>query len=172
MEKSKLTRELTPITENKTIVELSRKSQTQVPVKPEDYPRIMFKTQYNKVLFPTKGEVNNQASLTVPDETMSVSEIMRRYVKGLPMGSQRVPLYEEDDNDAMPDLSRMDKADRMMYAKEAADELSDIKEKIEKDKKDKQEKQSKKYKQQELELKNLKEKNTEKPNDPPLSGGK
>jgi hypothetical protein len=39
-----------------------------------------------------------QPSQTIPDQTMSIKEIMERYAKGLPIGGGLTPIYEEEDS--------------------------------------------------------------------------
>lgn len=62
----------------------------------EDYKPIIFKNHYNSN--PDEGEINDQPSETVPDQSMSVSEILRRFASGLPLGGEKVPLYEGDED--------------------------------------------------------------------------
>lgn len=74
-----------------------------------------FKHHYNSK--PDKGEVNNVPSLTIPDQTMSLREILRRYAAGYPVEGQKEPQYlgEEDD---MPDIKKMDLSEIEDYANE------------------------------------------------------
>lgn len=74
-------------------------------------------------------EVNDQPSMTIPDQTMSIREILDRFARGLPLGGQRVPVYNGEDDD-LPDLQHMDLADREEYMESAADELRELKTKI------------------------------------------
>ena len=73
-------------------------------------------------------EKNDQPSKTIPDQTMSVAEIMRRHVRGIPIEAGKVPLYEEENT--MPDLSKMDLVDRQEYLDNAKDELDQLKRKM------------------------------------------
>lgn len=80
-----------------------------------------FKSHYNSKEFKRDDEVNNQPSKTVPDQAMSVREIMDRYAKGLPIEEGRVPLYEEDDDpeiDSMPDMRTLDISEQREYLEE------------------------------------------------------
>ena len=45
--------------------------------------------------------VFTQPSQTVPDQTMSIKEILERYAKGLPIGGGLEPIYEEDDTNGI-----------------------------------------------------------------------
>lgn len=72
-------------------------------------------------------EVNKMPSLTVPDQTMSISEIMRRFAAGLPVGGARVPLYEEDDEseeNTMPHF--LDKMEAIEYARENSKRIESL----------------------------------------------
>lgn len=68
------------------------------------YKAMMRKNQNN--------EVNTLPSLTVPDETLTIREILIRYAKGLPISSShREPIYNEDydgENPMFLDLTEVD----------------------------------------------------------------
>lgn len=52
------------------------------------------------------GEVNDLPSLTVPDDSMSLETILKRYALGLPInGNNQEEFYEEEE---LPDLRKMD----------------------------------------------------------------
>lgn len=56
---------------------------------------------------PAKGEVNYSPSLTIPNEAMSLREIMDRYARGLPLSrSNKTEVYHGEEE--MPDLHTMD----------------------------------------------------------------
>jgi len=54
---------------------------------------IRIRTQFNAHMFEHPGEVNNLPSLTVPDQTMSIKEILERHARGLGITDGKVPLY-------------------------------------------------------------------------------
>lgn len=68
-----------------------------------------FKTQFNAHEFPSDAELNTKPSLTVPDQSMTIAEIMRRFAQGLPMEGQKVPVYNGDTE--VPDFRKMDLVD-------------------------------------------------------------
>lgn len=71
-----------------------------------------FKTQYNAKDYPSIGEINLKPSMTKPDQTFTVQEILNRFAKGLPMTSGKVPMYDDPSNElAHIDISRLDLAD-------------------------------------------------------------
>lgn len=67
------------------------------------------KNSLNAYLFPYEGEINNEPSCTVPDQTMSIREILQRYSRGLPIGGRNDLYYDEDDT--MPDYKTLDLAE-------------------------------------------------------------
>lgn len=59
----------------------------------------VIQTQYNRASMRKRYEVNLEPSLTVPDQSMSIPEILARYAKGLPLeGNNKVPLYEGEED--------------------------------------------------------------------------
>lgn len=86
---------------------------------------LQIKTNYNyRDVLPT-GEINNEPSLTVPDQSLTVSEILSRFTRGLPVSGARIPIYDVDDD--MPDPRTMDLADRQSYAEYAQEQISALK---------------------------------------------
>lgn len=88
-----------------------------------NYQRLLImqakvKHPLNAEEFPTQGELFTMPSLTLPDQSMSVREIMRRYAQGLPLDGAKVPLYEGEE-EMRRDISRMDLS-------EIEDELREI----------------------------------------------
>lgn len=89
---------------------------------------MQFQTAYNRQ--PTVGEVNKEPSMTVPDQTMSLREIVRRYAAGLPINGVKIPLYDENpEDDVLPDPRTLDLAEREEMALQYAEELALLKEK-------------------------------------------
>jgi len=64
--------------------------------------------------------------MTVPDQSMSVKQLMDRYARGLPLEGERVPIYNGEEDD-LPDLAHMDLADREEYINNAKEEILNIK---------------------------------------------
>jgi len=61
--------------------------------------RMMFTPQHGN------GEINKEKSVTVPDQAMSMREILERYRKGEPLEIGHNPAYDEFDD--APDLTKM-----------------------------------------------------------------
>lgn len=59
-----------------------------------------WKNHYNTK--PDPGQINTMPSQTIPDQGMSIEEIIKRSVAGLPLSGQRIPFFSEDpENDLL-----------------------------------------------------------------------
>jgi hypothetical protein len=95
------------------------------------------KNIYSSQLFEKNYEVNDEPSLTIPDQTMSIKEILNRFASGLPVGGQKQALYDETESeDYIPDPRYMDLAERQEFAENYREEFQQIKERVEKPKTD------------------------------------
>ena len=76
-----------------------------------------------------KGQENNQESKTVPDQSMTLRELLIRYAKGLPLEGAKTPIWEgEEGFDVDPE--KLDLADREELAEKAREELKAINERV------------------------------------------
>lgn len=82
-----------------------------------------FKSHYNAR--PSMGKVFTKPSLTIPDQAMPISEILRRFAHGLPLSGEKVPLYDGGEDD-LPDFQNMELTDRMDAIAAAKSELNEI----------------------------------------------
>lgn len=77
-------------------------------------------------------EVNTLPSLTVPDQTLSIREILNRSQRGLPIGGTEISYDFEDGDDSFQDdalglpLASLDITERQDYVQSQKDKLSDI----------------------------------------------
>jgi hypothetical protein len=95
---------------------------------------------------PTKGQTNNEPSMTVPDQSMSLRELLTRYARGLPLEGAKTPIWEgEEGFDKDPET--LDLAEREDLAEKAREELKNIEEKIKNSKKKKTDKEYTDYKE-------------------------
>lgn len=88
---------------------------------------VRVKNSLNADEFPKRPEINKGVSKTVPDQSLSLREIMIRFASGLPLGGIRQPEWHGE-YDEMPDVEHMDYAEREAYfnnMKQEMDELSD-----------------------------------------------
>ena len=83
---------------------------------------------FSSKLFDKNYETNNEPSLTIPDQTMTIREILTRFSRGLPV-DQKIPIYNESDSDEyFPDPRYMDLAERQELSEIFREELYQIKE--------------------------------------------
>ena len=76
-----------------------------------------------------KGQGNFGESKTVPDQSMTLRELLIRYAKGLPLEGTKTPIWEgEEGFDVDPD--KLDLADREELAEKAREELKAINERV------------------------------------------
>lgn len=88
-----------------------------------------WRTAYNYT--PVKGELNTKPSKTIPDQTMSIKELMDRYARGLPLsGTNRVPIYDGDD-DILQGVNpaTLDISERINLIRDVQDEIQEIQQK-------------------------------------------
>lgn len=94
-----------------------------------DMPAI--KNTANAFMFPVKGEVNRQPSLTVPDQSLSIRQIVEKYAQGMAYDGVKEAIYEagmdEEDPPYFPDIWRMDLADREEILADAKSALDEVK---------------------------------------------
>lgn len=90
-----------------------------------------WKTQWNAEQFPNDPEVKPALlpSMTVPDQSLSVKEIMTRFAQGMPLDLMRDGRYssvEELEEDLIPGLEKMDLAGRMAAISEIQAEIQEL----------------------------------------------
>lgn len=100
-------------------------------------PRI--KTQLTAQSYPKQYEQNHGKSLTVPNQSMTIKEMVARHRKGLPIDESRGALYQGDE--LVADISQMDLIDRQQYIDSVADALVEVKERLREAAKSKSEKE-------------------------------
>ena len=75
------------------------------------------------------AEKNTEPSMTIPDQSMSVRELLQRYAHGLPLAGGKEPIYEGEDGDGI-DPRRLDLAERQELEILARQELAEIEERL------------------------------------------
>lgn len=90
-------------------------------------------------------EKNSLPSKTIPDQTMSVQEIMDRFARGLPLDGAKVALYHEEGED-VPDLERMDLSEKHELLEAARREVQEQRNKLNKIAEEKRRRSYKKFK--------------------------
>lgn len=81
---------------------------------------------------PDKGSVNEGEDMTVPDQAMSIPEILRKYANGgLPNHMIREGVYDEEGEGAIfPDFEKLNAAEREEVMELAREELNTLRDKI------------------------------------------
>jgi len=89
------------------------------------------KNLLNRHEFAYQGQIIDQPSETVPDQTMSIRTILDRYARGLPL-DVKVPIWDEnaDLDDIIPNPNQLDLSERQEFAEQARQELEQIKQKL------------------------------------------
>lgn len=80
----------------------------------------------------TGGETFTKKSQTIPNEAMSIREIMVRYSRGLPIDS-KVPVYDEEND--LPDMRTLDIIDIHEMRMKAKQEIEELRQKAEQEQK-------------------------------------
>jgi hypothetical protein len=78
---------------------------------------------------PYAGQVNNQESKTVPDQSMTLRELLVRYAKGLPLEGQKTPIWEGEEGFDI-DPQKLDLAEIEELREKAEQELKDINKRV------------------------------------------
>ena len=86
------------------------------------------KNYMNRESFPKNYKTFTQPSETIPDQTLSIRQILDRYARGIPMDVKQ-PIWDENPTfeENFTDPRRMDLAEREEFAKQAKIELENIK---------------------------------------------
>lgn len=88
-----------------------------------------FQTPHDKSTRVKEFQRFTQPSKTIPDQTMSIPELIRRYAQGLPLGAPKVPMYEEDpEQDLLGGVNwnTLDLSEKQNFIKSAQNEIKDI----------------------------------------------
>lgn len=105
-------------------------------------PSTPFQTMYNRQIFRDEiqmantedskrlsyGEYNDGKSETVPDQSLTVGEIVYRFSRGLPLTSRNGEYDPENDDEIIlpPNWTKMDISERMDFLAEKRDEVQEI----------------------------------------------
>lgn len=88
--------------------------------------RAIVLTQWNGP-HPVQGELNFLPSETVPDQTMSMREIVSRFARGLPIEGAKNPVYNDDMD--LPDPKKLDLEELWQLQRDNEEDLRRLKEK-------------------------------------------
>jgi hypothetical protein len=75
---------------------------------------------------PLEGEKNHGVSKTIPDQSMSIPELIRRYSSGLPLGGSKVPIYTgEEDILQGTDFNKLDLSEKHEFLRSIKQEYNE-----------------------------------------------
>lgn len=108
------------------------------------YPKVRH--QWNGKEFPTDHEVNDLPSETVPNQSMTVKELVTRYAQGIPLTDQgRVPVWYTDEEIKgnreifnIPDIEKLDISERYELIELQKERIQEIRQELQR--KERQEK--------------------------------
>lgn len=94
-----------------------------------------YRTPHNYNYMEHPGETSDKPSKTIPDQSMSIKEILDRYRRGLPVTAGKVPIWEEDGDNPItpPEWDQMDLSEKDEYMREQARKLAEFRNKQRKD---------------------------------------
>lgn len=69
--------------------------------------------------------VKDSTSQTVPDQTLTMRQLLDRYSRGIPIGNAKTPIYDGEDVNPV-DVEHMDLADREDYFNSIKTELNEL----------------------------------------------
>lgn len=102
-----------------------------------------FNSYYSREVSP--GEKNTKPSKTVPDQAMTIAEIIQRTQKGLPITGVRVPMYNETEDGIMPDVSRMDISEVYALKRAIAAKEKEIRQRLQEEEQKRQQEETEAY---------------------------
>lgn len=90
------------------------------------------KNIFSSDMFEKQYEQNDEPSLTIPDQTLTIKEILQRFASGQTLEG-KIPIYDESESEEyIPDPRYMDLAEREELSENFREELQHIKTKAEK----------------------------------------
>jgi len=120
------------------------------------------------VLSPNHSETNTLPSLTIPDQSMSISQILLQHSRGLSYDVGKVPVYEGENVEFNPiDVKKMDLSERHEILQQHNQKVADIEAKLAEAKTKKEREALKAELKAELELENQTKLDLKEPTDPP-----
>lgn len=87
-------------------------------------PRV--RTPYNAHLLPAPGEIFEEPSNTIPEQSLSIKQLLHRYSRGLPLDAPIQNAVYDGEEMEFPDLARLDLAERQELLESARAETKRI----------------------------------------------
>ena len=96
------------------------------------------KTWLNRAEHPDTAKKFTMPSATIPDQTMSIKEILTRHAHGLPLGGSQEGLYDEEGTSEGIDIRTLDLVDIQEMKRKTKNFIEDTQDYIKKKKSEKQ----------------------------------
>lgn len=92
-----------------------------------------IKTPLTAKYFPKTYENPVGVSLTIPDQTMSLQEILNRYSHGIPMNaiSNKTPIYTDNENALGIPIEQLDFAERQQMLEQNTENIAQLQNQLE-----------------------------------------
>lgn len=91
--------------------------------------KLKIKTPYNGLVTSNHHEaVTELPSLTIPDQTLTVKQLMDRFSRGLPLDGAKIPVYHGDE--FIPDFEKMDLVDKHAAMEANAERIKEMQQQL------------------------------------------
>ena len=101
-----------------------------------------FQTYYKRVIGEKDYEINELPSETMPDQSMSVQELVYRYTHGQMLSGTRTPIYEQEGDIEFPaNWDKLDISEKHAFIDEKRKEYEEISARLQREKNEMIEKQ-------------------------------
>lgn len=84
---------------------------------------------------PDPGHYFESPSQTIPDQAMSVREIMTRFTSGMPIGGNRTEYWDEDESNVGINIKKLDLVDIQTLKSQTAFDIKNLTKQLEEAKK-------------------------------------
>lgn len=85
------------------------------------------KNIFSSSLFDTNYEQNNEPSQTIPDQSLTVKQILQRFASGQSLEGKTAYYDESESEEYFPNPNYLDLAERQQLQEDYKEELEDIK---------------------------------------------
>lgn len=110
----------------------------------ENYPKTKVWNSLNAQYRPKNYMVNTMPDMCVPDQNMSLKEIVQRYTNHLPITGKENPLFNDDENALGIDARSLDLTELHDMAKDTRETISKAQQQLQKQEADKKAKEHQK----------------------------
>lgn len=145
----------------------------QVDTTTGEFAEVQISCHYNTVRRVSDHERYTKPSLTVPDQSFTIAEIIARSERGLPITGVKVAVYDPEDGTPIPDLRKMDLVDVYELKKKLDSIIEKGKRELQQQQQEQQQKETEEYYKKKFSVTHKIEdiQDTADPKTPPKKGG-